>query len=77
MKKHGMGLRRGRPIAVAWKIFAVALVIGLAGPAIGDPVAPTPAEAQVEGALKVKRFLLWDICSRTPCMRGYCCGWSV
>ena len=77
MKTYGMGPRRGRRIAIAWKTFAVALAIGLAGPAIGELVAPPPAEAQVEGALKVKRFLLWDICSRIPCMRGYCCGWSV
>lgn len=75
MKKHGLGRGRGGRIATAWKVFAVALVLGMVGPAIGDIVVPTPAEGQVQGVRKVKRFLIWDICSRYSCWKGYCCGW--
>lgn len=76
MKKQVVGRGRGGRIATAWKVFAVALVLGLTGPAIGNVVVPTPAEGQITGEKKVKRFLIWDTCSRTRCMGGYCCGWA-
>lgn len=76
MKKMEMKRVRGGRIAIAVRAFVLALAVGTAAPAIGGIAVPTPAEAQLSDLRQVKRFLLWDICTRHPCMGGYCCGWA-
>lgn len=76
MKEPTLKRRPGERIAITWRVFAVALVLGSAAPAVGSIVVPTRAEAQLSDLRQVKRFIVWDICTRVPCMGGYCCGWA-
>ncbi len=76
MKKMEMKRGPGGAVAVTLKALVLALALGTAAPAIGGIAVPAPAEAQLSDLRQVKRFLLWDICSRHPCMGGYCCGWA-
>ncbi len=76
MKKMDASSGRGGRIAIAWRVFAVAMVAGMTAPATGGIVAPIPAEAQLTGLRQVKHIWFWDFCTDKPCGGGYCCGWA-
>lgn len=76
MKKMDATRGRGGRIAIAWRVFAVAMVVGMTAPATGGIVVPTPAEAQLSDLRQVKRVWIFNVCTQKPCMGGYCCGWA-
>lgn len=76
MKKMATKRGRGGRIAIAWRVFAVAMVVGMTSPAMDGIVVPTSAAAQLSDLRQVKRFWFWDICTDYPCVGGYCCGWA-